>query len=289
MILIADSGSTKTDWVLLKKGKPTELLQTDGYNPYYYGVEKIELIVGDQLIRQIEDANAVKAIYFYGSGCSSPENIEKVSSPLRRFFPLAHVKVFHDLLGAAHALLGKNEGIACILGTGSNTCLFDGSKIIEQVPSLGYLYGDEGSGTYLGCAFIRAYLAELMPKELVKQFEREYNLDQLKVLKESYNNPNPNKFMAKFPHFIKDHIDHPYMREMVKSNFSDFYNHQIARYESCHILPISFVGSIAYHFHDLLNETALEYNFVIGKIIQKPIHGLIDFYSEMFSSATEVR
>lgn len=281
MILIADSGSTKTDWVLLNKKKASLHYLTEGYNPYYYGTEKIEVIVGSQLLTQLEDPSQVKAIYFYGAGCSTAINNEKVASPLRRFFPQAHITIEHDLLGAAHALLGRTEGIACILGTGSNTCYFDGQKVVNQVPSLGYIYGDEGSGTYIGHRLIKDYLSGYLPADLEKIFEDENELNKAQVLADSYNNPNPNKFMALFPKFVKRHIDHPYLDEMVDTCFQDFYREQLGRYEKCHDLPVSFVGSIAYEFRPQLERLAERNNFKIGKIIQKPVYGLIDYYSDM--------
>ncbi|MFA8300257.1 MAG: hypothetical protein ACEPOV_08860 [Hyphomicrobiales bacterium] len=277
MILIADSGSTKTDWVVLHKNKPLEHFYTDGFNPYYFGSDRFLEILEKQLLTQMPELH-ISSVHFYGSGCSIPENKETISLPLRKAFPNAHIEVWHDLLGACHALLGHKRGIACILGTGSNSCLYDGQDVIENVPSLGYLYGDEGGGIYIGKRFLRDYMTGYLPVEISKAFEDEYHLTIKDILKESYNNPSPNKFLARFPKFVNKYIENEYLHRLVASCFEEFFEEQVKRYTEYKDVTVNFVGSIAFFFEDILKEVAVKEGITVDVIHQKPMSGLIKYY-----------
>jgi N-acetylglucosamine kinase-like BadF-type ATPase len=276
MILIADSGATKTSWALLKDQKVI-LHDTAGFNPYYMDVSVLQRILFEEMTPEIGKAN-VTAVYYYGSGCSTEKNCAVVSKALSEDFPDSIVEVQHDLLAAARALLGHTEGIACILGTGANSCAYDGKRITENVPSLGYMFGDEGSGAYIGKNFLRAYLKGKLAKETNDAFEEKFHYTLENILSSVYSEDNPGKYMASFTRFLADHEHHDDVREILFSSFIDFFIESVSKYARHKIIPVSFVGSVAFHFRHILSEAAWQQGISIGKIEQGPMEGLIRYH-----------
>jgi len=278
MKLIVDSGSTSTDWIFIKEGAVIKEFKGPGFNPYYFNDEnyliKLEEAVSDE-IQFPEIGN----IYFYGSGCSTQTNCALVKSTLWESFPNANIQLHHDLFGAAVALLGNNKGIACILGTGSNSCLWDGADIIENVPSIGYLLGDEGSGTYLGKLIVTEILLENAPTEISKKFYTAYQLDFPTVLDRIYKQEDPNKFLSEISKFASANLSDNWIKEMIKLNFNRFIDKQVSHYTNFGNQEISFVGSVAFGFQNLLREVLGSRNLKVGKIIKSPVGELVKFHS----------
>lgn len=277
MILIADGGSTKTDWRLLKEGREYKQVQTTGFNPYLIGSAEIEEILWKELQPYI-DNNGVTRIYYYGSGCSTAMKNQIVESAFEKVFPSARIQIDHDMLGAARALCGNRKGIAAILGTGSNSCLYDGNSIVDHIFSLGYFFGDEGSGAYMGKRLISDYLHLEMPADIQAVFESEFPISKESILDAVYNKPAPSRFLASFSAFISTHREHPYIHELISWNFRQFYKYQVCCYEGYQALPVSFAGSVAFHYQDMLVQIGREFGSTVGKIIQSPIDGLVEYH-----------
>ena len=277
MILIADSGSTKTTWTLMEDQRIITTVQTVGMNPYFIDSETVAAILKADLVPNVP-ADFVKNIYFYGSGCSTENNNNMLRDAMMIFFRKASVEVYHDILGAARALLGNDEGIACILGTGCNACYYDGKEVFSKVSSLGYLFGDEGAGSNLGKTFMERYLKDKLPLEIKAEFEDLYKLSLEDILNALYNRPFPNRFLASFSDFIAPRRNHPFFHDLVKNSFQSFIIEQIRKYPGHETLTISFVGSIAWYYRDILIETALENKLHVGTILKSPMEGLIAFH-----------
>jgi N-acetylglucosamine kinase-like BadF-type ATPase len=277
MRLIADSGATKTDWVIIQADNELRSAQTIGFNPYFIGSEGI-LEELEKNLYPFLDNDKVKEVFFYGAGCSTPKNCDIVSTALEDFFGNADIFVEHDLLGAARALCGHHEGIACILGTGSNSCYFDGKEIRENVASLGFVLADEGSGAYMGKHLIRDFFLGEMPSEISAKFENNYQLTLEKVLDAVYNRPHPNRYLASFTFFLSENIKEPYINDIVKSAFRDFFRFQVTKYSNYKTIPLSAVGSIVFHFMEIFKDIAAENGLTTKKIIQTPIEGLVHYH-----------
>jgi len=278
MKLIADSGSTKTQWVLLD-GKEVVLdITTKGFNPYYYKEHELGEILFEELSENI-NAGEVSEVYFYGAGCSSETNCTIVENAIKKLFSNANIHVGHDLDGAAVALLHNSAGIACILGTGSNSCMWDGKKVTYHVPSLGYLLGDEGSGTYIGKLLLQKILLGEADKELTEKFYKVNNLSFEKVLQKIYGEPNPNKFMSSLSKFVGDNIHFDDCKEVVRQSFVDFVEKQISKYPDYKNSIVSFTGSVAFVYSDILKEVMSEHGITLGKIMKNPMDGLIEYHS----------
>lgn len=277
MILLADSGSTKTSWALLKDGE-AQIHHTSGYNPYYMGQDEIGRILQEEMPVWIMEAD-VSAIYYYGSGCSTEKNCKMVSGALARHFPSAVIEIQHDLLAAARALFGREEGIACILGTGANSCAYNGREITQNVASLGYMFGDEGSGAYIGKKFLEAYLKGKLNTSINDAFAESYGLSLADILEKVYGSDNPGAFMASFTRFLAGHEHHDDIRGILFDSFIDFFRESVSKYDRYKQLPVSFVGSVAYHFRHILNEAAWHMGISTGRIEQEPMEGLIRYHS----------
>jgi glucosamine kinase len=277
MLLLADSGSTKTTWILLDDGFVKKTVNTPGLNPYFLKSETIEAILKADLIPELF-TDFIKEIHFYGAGCSTMNNNKMLKNSMAVYFRNAEISVYHDILGAARALFGNEKGIAGILGTGCNSCYYDGKEIYTKVPSLGYLFGDEGAGSYLGKLFISHYLKETLPDDLRKEFDKKYRFNLEDMLNALYNRPFPNRFLASFSKFIAPRKNHPFMHELVASSFISFFEAQISKYSDYQRIPVSFVGSIAFIYRDILREAAKEYGIKVGTISQSPVEGLIKFH-----------
>lgn len=276
MILIADSGSSKTDWLLVKNNQLTGTIETPGINPYFQEQDEIT----NKLLPffREETKSLVRNVYFYGAGCIKDQSDHIVINALKNIFPSAAIAVEDDMLGAARALLGKKEGIACILGTGSNSCKYNGTKITEKVPSLGFILGDEGSGAYMGKTFLNNYFKRIVPQDLTPLIESELKLEMPTVLAAVYRGEYPSKYLAGFSKFMLKNIEHPYFRNLIKSSFEAFMKKNVEQYEGFQRLQVNFVGSIAFHYQAILEEVARERHIRIGKILSKPINGLMEFH-----------
>ncbi len=278
MILIIDSGSTKAHFVLLGSDGISAEYISKGFNPYYYDRSDFYNLLRDELYLKIK-GKRVERIYYYGAGCSSEVNCSMVEQTLAIFFPSAEILAEHDLYGAAIALFGNSRGIACILGTGSNSCLWDGEHIMENVPSLGYMLGDEGSGTYLGKMALAAILSGEADAGIAKAFYREYRLTFSETLEKIYNKPYPNQFLSTLSLFLAKHMDNEWCREMIRKNFNDFIDKQISKYTDYQTTPVSFIGSVAFHFQSILKEVLDEHQISLGKVIKQPMDGLVAYHS----------
>ncbi|MBW6492749.1 MAG: ATPase [Lentimicrobium sp.] len=277
MFLIADSGSTKTHWCVIN-GKDKKLFQTIGINPYQMDNFAIKEVLEKELYPYIQP-ESIRDLYFYGAGCSTYQKCNMIDSVLQGFFTNANIDVHHDLLGAARALCGHEKGIACILGTGSNSCYYDGKEIKSQMCSLGYVLGDEGGGAYLGKQLIQDYYQTEMPADVLELFRMEFNPMLENILDNTYNQPRPNRYLASYSPFILKYINHPYFYNLVSSSFDDFFSKYVLKFPESKTTKIHFLGSIAFHFSELLKESAQRVNLQIGKIFESPIQGLVDYHA----------
>jgi glucosamine kinase len=278
MILLADSGSTKTHWVLMEQKLVKTSVETAGLNPYFVESETIESILRADLVPHLP-ADFVQEIHFYGAGCSTENNNARIADCLKIFFRKAKIHIYHDILGAARALFGDRPGISCILGTGCNSCWYDGRVPFSKVPSLGYLYGDEGAGSYLGKQLIGHYLKDSLPLDLKKEFDKTYHFALEDILNAIYNRPFPNRFLASFSRFIAPRQDHPFLQRMIRTSFDAFFEAQVKRYDNYRNTPVSFVGSIAHIYRKILLESAAEAGVNVETILCSPMDGLIAYHS----------
>lgn len=276
MVIIADCGSTKSDWLLIHGGRDQQLENTIGFSPFFHSTEEIKSILERELLPKLEPA-AVKEIYFYGTGVHDEHRAEIVAAALRAVFPNAAVEVEHDLLAAARATCGRNAGIACILGTGSNSCYYDGEKIRDNVPSLGWLLGDEGSGTHLGKALLRAKFYRELPADLSKSFDDTYP-EGLDAIKDRIYEKGANAYLATFTRFLGDNMQHPFVKHLVKSCLDEFLDRHVCKYSGYQQVPVHFVGSIAHHFRESLLKSMEEHRLIPGVIVRKPIYPLADYH-----------
>ena len=276
MILIADSGSTKTDWCVAKDGFTVKRFTTQGINPYHQDERRINGIVLDELLPQTGEYK-LKKIVFYGSGCRD-EIIPTMKNILYSAFNNnVEVEIYSDLLGAARAICGHEEGIACILGTGSNSCLYDGNKIVGNIPPLGYILGDEGSGATLGKIFINEIFKNSRMYDLKKEFLRVLKMTEGDIIDRVYRQPMANRFLASLAPFIHSHIERHEVNEIVTENFRQFLLKNVKRYHRDD-LQVSFIGSIAWHFKSQLLQSALEENVYVGSVEKSPMDGLLRYH-----------
>ncbi len=277
MILIADSGSTKCDWLLMDGETIVAECGSMGFNPYFHDESFIVTTLrGHEVLMKY--SGQVTSLFFYGAGSSSPELKSIVSKALIRLFPLASIYVGHDLDGAALATYSGTPHIACILGTGSNSCYFDGESIHEEVPALAYILGDEGSGSYYGKRLLADFFYKRMPKHLAADFKDTYNLAMDDIVENVYNRPHANVYLASFMKFCSRHRNDPYILNMIRPGMRVFLETHVACYEGHKSLTVNFVGSVAYYFENVLREVAEEMGIHIGTIVKKPILGLRDFH-----------
>ena len=276
MILIADSGSTKTDWALQSESGSLERFHTQGINPFHQDRTVIVEILRRELLPQL-NLDAISNVFFYGSGVR-PDQETVMFSLLQEAFPHARqVEAYSDLLGSARALCGHNYGIASILGTGANSCLYDGNGIIQHTPALGYILGDEGSGSVLGKRFIHDLYGGKLSEEIKTMFEKETRLNLPEIIKRVYRQPLANRFLASLSEFIGNHLDDAGVRAVVIDNFVDFLRYHIQPYNRPD-LPVSFVGSVAWHYQDELREAAERLNFQLGTVLKTPLAGLVRYH-----------
>ena len=280
MIAIVDGGSTKCDWVILENsGKISQKTESIGFNP--------NIINADLIPQEIEKnphlfliKNQLDYIYFYGSGCGTVENALFVETQLQKVFPYAKVTVKEDLTAAAYAAYNGKPAIVCILGTGSNSCYFDGESIRRDLPSLGFLIGDEGSGSALGKHLVRRFFMKKLPQDLHQEFVETYHLTIEDAIKNMYHNPRANAYLAEFNKFVVQRKQHPYFQNMVFDEMKNFFEYQVLPYEEAREAEINFIGSIAYYYEDVLRAAAAELNLSVGHIVQKPIESLVEYHKK---------
>lgn len=280
MKLIADSGSTKTAWRSINQDGRIAQANTIGFNPFFQDTDFIVNELTASLLPQLNDV--ISEIYYYGTGCSTPDNQAIVRSALERVFPKAsHIEINTDMLGAARALCGHQSGIACILGTGSNTCYYEGGQIAHQVANLGFWLGDEGSGGYLGKTLVTKYLLGELPQDLAAKFQKRHpTLTRDVVLENAYKKPSPNRYFAGFSKFLFDNRSHPAAYNLVYEAFGIFLDRYIAKYEQHRQVRVNFVGSVAFYYSDILRQVATDKGISIGNIMENPIAGLSLYHSE---------
>jgi glucosamine kinase len=278
MYIIVDSGSTKSDWVVLSN-ETKQYYSTMGFNPYFH---KSDTII--KAILQVEGLSKLKDevnfIYYYGAGCSSPELNAVIEHALRAIFTKAVIVVDHDLTACALATYENKPAISCIIGTGSNSCYFDGKTITEEVPALGYILGDEGSGSYFGKQLLASFLYKKLPKNIEDDLINEYELTKDKIIENVYMKPDANVYIASFVKFISRHDQEPFFKEMMYEGFKKFMEIHVCCYGNYREVKTNFIGSIAFIFRNELERAASELGISIGKIIQKPIEGLIDYHKK---------
>ncbi|MBP2618713.1 BadF/BadG/BcrA/BcrD ATPase family protein [Chryseobacterium jejuense] len=278
MVAIVDSGSTKSDWVILDDFKKVFLkTETIGFNPNFINRELItpEIQKNSNLMLV---KNSITKVFFYGSGCGVEKNREIIEAEIKKVFGKAEIIVKEDLMAAAYAAYKGKPAIVCILGTGSNSCYFDGENLKIELPSLGFLIGDEGSGSAIGKQLVRRYFMKKLPADLHNEFEADYNLTIEDALKNMYHAPRPNAYLADFNKFVVERKDHPYFMNMVSEEMKSFFEYQVMPYQEAYNAEINFIGSIAYYYENILRAVAEELNLNVGHVVQKPIESLVDYH-----------
>jgi N-acetylglucosamine kinase-like BadF-type ATPase len=279
MILIADCGSTKIDWCLIENGKVAKQVFTSGINALLMSEEQIRQTIADELVPEIKGYE-IGSVYYYGAGCLFDDICANVRRAIAANIPSAKtIEVDTDLLAAARALCGKNPGIACIMGTGSNSCYYDGVRIVDNVSPLGYILGDEGSGAVLGKLLVGDVLKNQLPAALCEKFLKKYDLDRQKIIEGVYKKPAANRFLASLSPFLIENIEEPAVHRLVLNAFKAFFVRNIENYEGYKTMPVSFVGSVAYYYRDVLEEAASSLGIKIGTVIKSPMEGLIKYHS----------
>lgn len=279
MILIADSGGTKVEWCLLDRKGEVQRLVTIGMNALMVSVQEMTRRISMEVAAPLGKLkNEVREIFFYGAGCVSPSVCEGVKRALSaNFSNAAEINVTSDLLATARALCGDEPGIACILGTGSNSCYYDGEKISRNVSALGYILGDEGSGAYLGKILVSDVLKEQLPPDVREMFLKKHPITAVEVIQRVYREPGAQSYLASFTPFLKEHLDHPAIHKLVFDAFCAFFRRNVSVYGMPE-LPVNFVGSIAYYYKDVLTEAAEHCNFKIGRVIKTPVDRLVKYH-----------
>ena len=274
--LIADSGSTKTEWCLLKDGKPV-IFTSQGMSPYFTDDEGLHKIIQDEVIPHLKKSS-VNEIFFYGTGCKDPRNLKRIKHVFEKIFTGAIVFVENDLFGAARSLCGVDKGIACILGTGSNSCYFNGKKIVENSPGLGYVLGDEGSGAVLGKKVIQHYLYNIFEEDIRQKFDQKFSTSPEEILEAVYRKPLPNRYLASFTRFLAENRGHYMIENIIEDGLNEFFYTHIIRYNESKKLPVHFTGGVAHGFKDVLEQLCEGYGLQLGKITKTPMEGLIQFH-----------
>jgi len=273
--LIADSGATKTEWCLLGGSRKKTIL-TQGISTYFLTAKEIADVLAKELKPQIKDN--IDEIHFYGTGLFDPANRRIMKEVLRKVFPRAKANVDDDITAAARALCGHQKGIACNLGTGTFSCYYDGKKIVKSRPGPGYVLGDEGSGAYLGKKVLQYYLYEIFDEDLKYLFDKKYNTNRAEILQNVYRKPFPNRYLASFALFLAENRGHYMVENILEDGLNDFFFYHLIKYPEIWKLPVNFVGSIAFGFRDVLQQLCNNYEFELGKVIKRPMEGLVDFY-----------
>ena len=279
MKIFADSGSTKTNWIITNNdGKILTNFKTIGLNPYFVITEKIIEHIDNNFPKEDYISTKIEKVFFYGSGCASVDNFQHLQIALKQYFTNAEINIFSDMLGTARAIFKNSEGIAAIMGTGTNSCLYNGKDIVQNAISLGYILGDEGSGAHIGKIFVKQYLEQKLDKNLIEKIKTETGSNITSILSAVYSEPHPNRFLANFCTFIKNNIQHQQLRDIVIKSFAEFFEKYILIYENYRKYPIGFCGSIALNFKEELLETAKKYNAQNIIFIENPLIELVNFH-----------
>jgi N-acetylglucosamine kinase-like BadF-type ATPase len=275
--LIADSGATKCEWCLINNGKKKTIITT-GISPYFLSLDNIVSVLNVELVKKLKGIE-VEEVFFYGTGLGNPDNVTIITKALKKVFVKATVKAYTDLLAAARALCGDQKGIVCILGTGCNSCYYNGKKIMKNVPSLGYVLGDEGSGAYLGKKVIQYYLYNTFDEDLKARFVAQFETNYLEILENIYKKPFPNRYMATFTKFLSQNRNHYMVENILEDGLNDFFVNHLNKYNETWTKPINFTGSVAYNFKDVLQELCNSYRIELGHVLKAPMDGLIKYHS----------
>ncbi|MET3502762.1 N-acetylglucosamine kinase-like BadF-type ATPase [Mucilaginibacter rubeus] len=285
MIIIADGGSTKTNWCLVTEEGKKVYFNTEGYNPYFSSTEYIIQSLNESLPTDLEK-NLITEVNYYGAGCSTPEMRKIVEEAMKVVFVGAKVNIGHDLLAAARALLGNTEGFAAILGTGTNTCIYDGKEVVHNIDSGAYILGDEGSGCYIGKKLLTDYLRGYMPEPVRNLFWETYKLTPDDINEQVYTQPRANRFCASFSKFVYDNNVHiEYSRNLVRTSFEDFFRNLVTHYPDYQKYTFNCIGSVGYNFRNVLEEVVTENGMVVGNIIRSPIDNLVKYHLELAPSS----
>ncbi|MFM2338547.1 MAG: hypothetical protein RL115_1740 [Bacteroidota bacterium] len=274
--LIADSGATKAEWCLLQNGKKKTIFTT-GISPYFLTLDQIVALLQKELMPKLKNIS-INEIFYYGTGCANANNAKTIKKALLKVFDGAKIAVDHDLMGAAKALCGHNKAIACILGTGANSCYFNGKKIVKNSPGLGYVLGDEGSGAYLGKKVIQYYLYGTFDEELLGRFEVTYKTNVAEILENVYKQPLPNRYLASFTKFLAENRGHFMIENIIEDGLNDFFFTHLCKYKEVWTLPVHFTGGVAYGFKDVLKNLCESYEFELGNVFKNPMQGLIQYH-----------
>jgi glucosamine kinase len=276
-ILIADSGSTKCEWCLISEGKKKRFF-SQGISPYFLNWLQVVELLQKEVYPKVKNFS-VDEVHYYGTGCKSAINRQLIKKALKFVFCESSIAVDHDLMAAARALCGKEKGIACILGTGSNSCYFNGKKIVKNSPGIGYVLGDEGSGAYLGKKVLQYYLYNTFDEDLAFRFNDQYHTNDSEILENIYKKPLPNRYMASFTNFLADNRGHYMIENIIEDGLNDFFFQHICKYGESWNLPIHFAGGVAFGFRDVIKELCGTYELELGNVLQNPMDGLIRYHS----------
>lgn len=281
-VLLAESGSTKTDWCLLRKGKKPVHLKTSGINPHLQSQHEIEQL----LVRELEwkqGRHEADGICFYGAGAGSATKQKELGKILRSFFGVRNIEVHGDMMAAARALCGDRKGIVAILGTGSNSCYYNGRTIKEQQASLGFIAGDEGSGNYMGKRVLQYYAYHTFDTELQMAFEQHFGNDVQDIVRRLYSEAFPNRYLARFVQLLKENRGHYMVENIVEDTLNDFFQHHILKYRQSWKLPLYFTGSVAFEFRDVIENLCHQYELELGTISKSPMEGLIRYHKDLLN------
>ena len=276
--IIADSGATKCQWTIVQSKKKTTL-STEGISPYFLNAAQIQTLVEKTFKNKIK-LDSVDAVYFYGTGLSNPQNVTQLKKALKAVFTKASFDIQTDLVAAARATCQNKKGVACILGTGSNTGFYNGKKITKNSPGLGYVLGDEGSGAYLGKKVIQYYLYKTYDEDLMSRFEKKFATSKDEILNNVYKEATPNRYLAKFTEFLVENRGHYMIENIIEDGLNDFFYAHINKMNEAWLYPIHFVGSVAFGFKDIIKQLALSYEIELGSIIKSPMQGLITYHQK---------
>jgi glucosamine kinase len=277
MKLIAESGGTKTNWCGISSQSETEIISTIGLNPNFVSQDIFSAVLSDEVLPAFNNPD-IDEVWFYGAGCAGKSMEKKVTNSIKSVLPSASVQVFSDLTGAARGLLGSKKGYICMIGTGSNSGYYDGEKITANIPPLGFILGDEGSGAALGKKLIADFLRGIMPQKLAKEFRKEYGAEKDEIVSNVYRGIFPSRYIGEFVQFLKEHVSEPYCDKLLRISFEEFVERNLKLYKVSGKTDISVTGSVAWHFSDILEEVFRKNDFMITEITKGPVEGLIQYH-----------
>lgn len=278
--IIIDAGATKTEFAVMEGKELVHQFFAAGINANYSTDEQIDKVFVHFMQSLPKEYSQPARITYYGAGCAGEQNAMRIAAVIAKYFTSASFKIYSDLMEACHALCGKQPGLVAILGTGSSSCLYDGEKIVKRAPSLGYLIGDEGSGTHLGKKLVSAYMMEKLPMYLLDEIEKTFDINPPKVIQRIYRKASPNKFFASFSPFVQKYIDDPVIKALCKDAFAEFFDSQIGYYDKSTYDTVSLMGSVAFHFKEVIAEVAEEKQVSLGTIIGSPMPKLIEYHTQ---------